>query len=199
MRCNLGRVRITTFTDSMYLYCFNSRQLFFLWDEWLFVNFFSFRYSQNTLWATFVAFLVFSLFFWLSKHANSLSERPAKRSAIFTQNDRKKEKNVVSFTHEQNIICSQTQLDDIAHEQTIICRQLISGHLMGSGPTKRKKNLQRMIIIRYSTSSSRWLGSAVETAFICRWMPFSVNKRNHCVREPILRVKTRAWNNTVNN
>ena len=33
-----------------------------------------------------------------------------------------------SFTHEQNIICSQTQLDDIAHEQTInyfwavICR-----------------------------------------------------------------------------
>ena len=33
-----------------------------------------------------------------------------------------------SFTHEQDIICSQTQLDDIAHEQTInyfwavICR-----------------------------------------------------------------------------
>ena len=24
------------------------------------------------------------------------------------------------ITHEQNIICSQTQLDDIAHEQTII-------------------------------------------------------------------------------
>ena len=29
----------------------------------------------------------------------------------------------------QNIICSQTQLDDIAHEQTIICRQLFAGHL----------------------------------------------------------------------
>ena len=29
---------------------------------------------------------------------------------------------VLSFTYEQNIICSQTQLDDIAHEQTIICR-----------------------------------------------------------------------------
>ena len=27
---------------------------------------------------------------------------------------------MVSFTHEQNIICSQTQVDDIAHEQTII-------------------------------------------------------------------------------
>ena len=34
-----------------------------------------------------------------------------------------------SFTHvdEQNIICSQTQLDDIAHEQTIICRQSRGG------------------------------------------------------------------------
>ena len=29
---------------------------------------------------------------------------------------------MLSFTYEQNIICSQTQLDDIAHEQTIICR-----------------------------------------------------------------------------
>ena len=37
---------------------------------------------------------------------------------------------VVSFTHEQNIICSQTQLDDIAHEQTIICRS--SGGLSGN-------------------------------------------------------------------
>ena len=86
----------------------------------------------------------------------------------------------------------------IAHWQTVICRQLIAGHVMGFGPTKREKNLQRMIIIRYSTSSSRWLGSAVETAFICRWIPFSVNKRNHCVQEPILRMKT-GVNNTVNN
>ena len=44
------------------------------------------------------------------------------------KSDGKKEKSVDSFTHEQNIICSQTQLDDIAHEQTInyfwavICR-----------------------------------------------------------------------------
>ena len=27
---------------------------------------------------------------------------------------------MISLTHEKNIICSQTQLDDIAHEQTII-------------------------------------------------------------------------------
>ena len=53
---------------------------------------------------------------------------------------------MVSFTHEQNIICSQTQLDGIAHEQTIICRQLFAGHTVGSQPMKRKKNLPRMII-----------------------------------------------------
>ena len=62
------------------------------------------------------------------------------------RSDRKKEKSVVSFTHGQNNFCSQAQLDDIAHEQTIICRQLFAGHLVGSWPMKRKKNLQRMIM-----------------------------------------------------
>ena len=61
------------------------------------------------------------------------------------KSDRKKEKSTVSFTHEQNIICSQTQLDSIAHEQTIICRQLFAGHVVASWPMKRKKNLLRMI------------------------------------------------------
>ena len=46
------------------------------------------------------------------------------------RSDRQKEKSVVSFTHEQNIICSQTQLGDIAHEQTIIWRQLFAGHVV---------------------------------------------------------------------
>ena len=63
--------------------------------------------------------------------------------------DRKKEKSVLSFAHEQNIICSQTlsqtQLDDVAHEQTIICRQLFAGHVVGYRPIKRKKKLHRMI------------------------------------------------------
>ena len=53
---------------------------------------------------------------------------------------------MVSFTHVQNIICSQTQLDGIAHEQTIICRQLCAGHVASSRPMKRKKNLLQMII-----------------------------------------------------
>ena len=57
------------------------------------------------------------------------------------KSDRKKEKSVVSFMYEQNIIYSQTELDDIAHEQTIICRQLFAGHLVDSGRMKRKKNL----------------------------------------------------------
>ena len=46
----------------------------------------------------------------------------------------KTRRSVVSFTHKQNIIISQTQLDDIAHEQTIICRQLFASHVVGSQP-----------------------------------------------------------------
>ena len=42
---------------------------------------------------------------------------------------------------------SQTQLDDVAHEQTIICRQLFAGHVEGSLPIKRKKNLPQIIMI----------------------------------------------------
>ena len=49
------------------------------------------------------------------------------------------------FTHEQNIICSQTQVDDIAHEQTIMCRQLFAGHVVGFRPMKSNNKLHRMI------------------------------------------------------
>ena len=51
-----------------------------------------------------------------------LNEYPRKRSELpfSCQSDCKKEKSTVSFTHVQNIICSQTQLDGTAHEQTII-------------------------------------------------------------------------------
>ena len=62
------------------------------------------------------------------------------------KSDRKKEKSTVFFSHEQNIFCSQTRLDGIAHEQTINCRQLFAGHVVGSWPMKRTKNLLRMII-----------------------------------------------------
>ena len=59
------------------------------------------------------------------------------------KSDRKKEKSTVSFTHVQNIISSQTQLDGIVHEQTITCGQLFAGHVVGFRPMKRKKNLLR--------------------------------------------------------
>ena len=55
---------------------------------------------------------------------------------------------MVSFMHEQNIICSQTQsqtqLEDIVHDQTIIWRELFPGQVVGSQPMKRKKNLHRI-------------------------------------------------------
>ena len=54
---------------------------------------------------------------------------------------------MASFTREQNSICSQKQLNDIAHEHTIICRQLFAGHVVGSWPMKRKKHLHQMIIV----------------------------------------------------
>ena len=63
------------------------------------------------------------------------------------KSDRNKETSTVSFTHQKNIICSQTLLDGIVHEQTIICRQLFAGHVVVSWPMKRKKNLLQMIII----------------------------------------------------
>ena len=51
-----------------------------------------------------------------------MADRFALRENFSRKSNRKKEKSTVSFTHKQNIICSQTLLDGIAHEQTIICR-----------------------------------------------------------------------------
>ena len=79
---------------------------------------------------------------------------------ISSKSDRKKEKNVVSLTHEQNIIYSLTQLDAIAHEQTIIWRQSLTGNVVGSRPIKRKKNLHRMII-RFMQNLARELSVGV--------------------------------------
>ena len=77
-----------------------------------------------------------SVFFFLMNVLGKRSYLPFSRKS-----DRKKEKSTVSFTHVQNIICRKSQLDGIAHEQTIICRQLFAGHVVGSRPMKRKKNL----------------------------------------------------------
>ena len=87
-----------------------------------------------------------------------------KRSDLpFSRKNGHKKEREVSFTHVQNIICNQTQLDGIAHEQTIICRQLFAGHVVGSQPMKRKKNLLRMIIIFifFSLFSNNFTNSAL--------------------------------------
>ena len=49
----------------------------------------------------------------------------------------RKQKRVVSFTLEQNIICCQTKLDDVAYEQTIICMQLFACHVVGCRSMKK--------------------------------------------------------------
>ena len=75
-----------------------------------------------------------------------------REAAIFTQErSQEGEKRAIIFTNEQNIICSQTWLDDIAHEKTIICRQLFAGQVVGSRPKKRKKHLHRMIVENISS------------------------------------------------
>ena len=92
------------------------------------------------------------------------------------------EKSVVSFTHAQNIICSQTlkpQLDDIAHEQAIIFRQLFAGHVVGSRPMKRKKNLHQIIIfipvnILFSHCFRVWY-TVMYT--VCLWFDTKENKK----------------------
>ena len=88
------------------------------------------------------------------------------------KSDRKKEKSTVSFTHEQNIIFSQTLLDGIVHEQTIICRQLFLGHVVGPRPMKRKKNLLRMIISL--TSKDRKLFNITKIYFIYITSPWFI-------------------------
>ena len=79
------------------------------------------------------------LFFFFNEYIGE-----AKQSPIFHARACKKEKSVVSSTHERNIICDQTQLDAIAHEQTIICMQLFAGYVVGFRLMKRKKNCYRM-------------------------------------------------------
>ena len=70
---------------------------------------------------------------------------------------------MVSFTHKQNIICSQTQLDDIAHEQTIISRKLFASHVVGFLPRKRKKNLRGMML------NYVCFAGTVFCQVLCRW------------------------------
>ena len=45
---------------------------------------------------------------------------------------------MVSLTHEQNIICSQTQLYNIVHGQAIICGQFFASHVVGFSTNEKE-------------------------------------------------------------
>ena len=77
----------------------------------------------------------------------------AKRSDLpfSRKSDRKKEKSKVSFTHEQNIICSKTQLDGIAHEQTIICEAAICRSRGGLSANEKKEKFASNDNTNYDT------------------------------------------------
>ena len=62
-----------------------------------------------------------------------------KRSAILTQERPQGGEKLGFITHGQNIIRSQTRLDDIMHEQTTISRQLFAGHVVGELSTNEKE------------------------------------------------------------
>ena len=73
--------------------------------------------------------------------------------------DCKKEKNMVSYMHEQNIICSQRKLDEIGHEQT--SGQFFEGHVVGSLPMKRK-------IEAFASNDKNYYSSSGENYFLTR-------------------------------
>ena len=58
---------------------------------------------------------------------------------------------MVSFMHGQNIICSQTQLDDIAHGQSINRRQFFAGHMLNLQPIKRKNFFFSILMVNFKS------------------------------------------------
>ena len=59
-----------------------------------------------------------------------------------------------------DIICSQTQLDDIAHMQTIICRQLFAGYVYVVGSRLMKK--EEKFASNYNNSFSETSSTSFE-------------------------------------
>ena len=53
------------------------------------------------------------------------------------------------------------------HEHTIICRQLFAGHVVGSRPMKRKKQLLRMIIIVIKRTFTQGKRNFISTKECC--------------------------------
>ena len=98
--------------------------------------------------------------------------REAKRSAIFTQERSQEGEKHGFLTQEQNIICSQTQLDGIAHEHTIICRQLFAGHVVGSRANEKEATFVSNDKVYYDRPNPPLLGRICWFAFVL-WCGYS--------------------------
>ena len=81
---------------------------------------------------------------WEAKRSAIMADRFALRENFSRKSIRKKEKSTVSFTHKQNIILFAAKHCWMALHMS---RPLFAGHVVGSRPMKRKKNLLRMMII----------------------------------------------------
>ena len=67
--------------------------------------------------------------------------------------------NIVSITHEQNIIFSQTHLDITMHGQTIICKQLFTGPMVGSQLIEQNNKIHSSYIQAAEDMENTPLGS----------------------------------------
>ena len=80
---------------------------------------------------------------------------------LFTQEaSQEGEKHPFINMHEQNVIGSQTQLNDIAYEHTIISRQLFAG-LMARFSQKAGRNTRKIHLISHTFTGKRefWTAS----------------------------------------
>ena len=94
----------------------------------------------------------------------------AKRSAIFKQEwSQEGEKHGFLYACAEYYLQPNT-VGWHSHEQTIICRQLFAGHVVGSWPMKRKKNLlQKLNWLTYWLVYWTWLPRIAEQLF--DWQP----------------------------
>ena len=103
--------------------------------------------------------IIFDLLQWQEIATLSLPKKPTIASLIWTTfrgqfrvgaNDITRNRSSVSFSRACADIFRRwksNKVGRLAHEQTIIFRQFFGSHVVGSRPMKRKKNLQRMIIL----------------------------------------------------
>ena len=121
--------------------------IFQWWRDYLFAK--AEGWGKKLIHKTLTNYNLYIFYLWIFYRVCFLMNIFGKESdlqGLFTQEaSQEGEKHPFINMHEQNVIGSQTQLNDIANEHTIISRQLFAGLIVDSWPMKRKKNLHRMI------------------------------------------------------